>query len=92
MFNVPSEKSGAPASIPTHVAYDSDDLISVSGSDVPTECDQNRPHNRADDSNLEVSGSKQSSLDALCTLQSVAWAARVVKHDDGHPDQVLLMV
>ena len=93
VFDVPSERSDSPAPVPSHIEYDSDDMISVPESDVPTEHDAERPHNRNDDSNLEVSGSNQTSLQALCTLQSVAWATRVVTFENGHqPDQILLLV
>ena len=68
-------------------------MISVPASDVRTEVDPNRPHNRPDDSNQEISGSTQTSLEAMCDLQSVAWAARVVRYENGHsPDQILLLV
>ena len=59
---------------------------------MATVVDPNRPHDRADDSNNEVSGAMQTNIDALCSLQSVSWASRIIKHDTGAADRVLLIV
>ena len=90
-FSAKTDASGS-ASIPSHVAFDSNHLVELSDDDVASEIDPNRPHNQADDSNDDVSGALQSSIDALCSLTSVAWASRVIRYECGRADRVLLIV
>ena len=90
-ITVPTEASGSER-VPSHIEFDSDQMIEVSDNDIQSDVDPNRPHVQADDSNAEISGALQSNIDTLCTLPSISWASKVIKFENGYADRVLLIV
>ena len=90
-FSAPTEASGS-ENVPSHVEFDSDQMIDVSNDDIQSDIDPNRPYNRDDESGDDISGALQSSLDAVCSLPSVSWARRIIQFENGHADRVLLIV
>ena len=61
-------------------------------SEMIPETDNDRPHNRPDDSNASVSGTCQTNLQALCTYASINWASEIVLYEAPNPCQTLTTV
>ena len=57
-----------------------------------TAADTNRPHGRADDSTDSVNGSRQATINEVCSFDSVKWAENVVKMTSSNPGSTLTQV
>ena len=60
-------------------------------SEMVSETDYDRPHNRNDDSDITLDKC-QTNLQALCTYESVRWAKEIVLYDAPNPNQTLTTV
>lgn len=66
--------------------------ISVNLDHMSPETDFDRPHEKRDDSNTSVNGAIQLSVQQLCAIKSVTWAAEIVGVHFENPNQERITV
>ena len=66
--------------------------VSFNLSEVESEADKDRPHQQKDDSNLDPSGAKRTTIEQLCSYQSVTWASEAVGYKTENPSHELTIV
>lgn len=67
------------------LAEQPDPLVPVAADDVAFDSDQNRPHNKSDDSAVFIDGAMQATTKQLCLIKSVRWAANLVGLNRDNP-------
>ena len=69
-----------------------DTKIEFNESEISSEADKDRPHQRLDDSNADPSGNKRTNIDQLCSYESVSWASKVIKYKTANASHELTIV
>ena len=69
-----------------------DTRIEFNQSEISSEADHDRPHQKLDDSNQDPSGSKRTNIEQLCTYKSAAWASEVIQYKAENASHELTIV